>query len=112
MKINSLCKNEILRGNKQFYSLFRHGKSISGEYVKIIYIKKDCFRIGFSVSKKIKGKVKINYLRRSLKEVYRTNKQLFLGKINLIIIQKKMHLKFLDLKDDILETVQLIINLL
>ncbi|MFQ6057129.1 MAG: ribonuclease P protein component [Methanosarcinales archaeon] len=103
---NYLHKSEILTNKINFSNLFKNGKILNGKYVNIIYNNAENFKIGFTVSKKIKGSVKKNKIKRQLKEIYRTNKIEFPKNKLLTIYAKKDQADFLNLKKDILSTIK------
>lgn len=108
MKKNRFSKHEVLKEEKQFNELFCTGKVIHGNNVTIIYHNAEEFKIGFTVSKKIKGHVKKNKLKRQLREIYRTHKAVFPQNVNLIIMAKKFGVEFSELKNEILLIVKTI----
>jgi len=75
----TLKKKEILRGYNVFSNIITTGKSIKSGNLSFYYIvetlQSNFVEIGFAISKKIKGSVKRNRIKRLLKEYYRLNKE-------------------------------------
>ena len=99
MKINSLCREERLRGEKAISHLFNSGNTFFQSPYKVFWIKVDesagSFPVRFAVSvskRRFKHAVKRNLLKRRTREVFRTNKQIFHdtvidgGQIHMIVI--------------------------
>ena len=89
----TLKKKEILRGYKVFSKIITTGKCIKSGQLSFYYIvenlQSDFIEIGFAISKKIKGSVKRNRIKRLLKEYYRLNKE----QLYLVLVKKKSSLK-------------------
>jgi len=84
-------KLEIIRKSKDFKSIYKNGKSVAGKTV-VIYFKDNGLeysRFGFSVSKKLGKAVKRNRVRRILKEVCRTKRELFPAHKDYVIIARR-----------------------
>jgi ribonuclease P protein component len=74
-----LPKSEILRNNPEFNEVLRSGVWLHSRWFTV-YHKEDSERkIGFAVSKKIKGVVRRNTAKRKLRELYRKNRSRFPG---------------------------------
>ncbi|MBN1155089.1 ribonuclease P protein component [candidate division KSB1 bacterium] len=101
MNRNDLSKEYILKGRDSFRRLFENGIHKHGKYVTIIYLKADGFKIGFAVSKKIKGAVRRNRLKRQLREIYRIHKSLFPAETEIVLLAKREDVHFKELKEDI-----------
>jgi len=75
----TLKKKEILRGYNSFSKIITTGKCIKSGNLSFYYVVEDLqsnfVEIGFAISKKIKGSVKRNRIKRLLKEYYRLNKE-------------------------------------
>ena len=78
-KKHGLGKTEIIRGKREFASLFSAGKRTKCGNLLFIYLPSTVTRAGFIASKKIGGAVKRNKVKRIIREAYRMNKQLFGG---------------------------------
>lgn len=80
---------KTLKKQKQFDYIYRRGKSFANRQLIIHYAKSrlNCNLIGISISKKVGGAVKRNYLRRVIKEILR-KKDLKPG-FNIIITVRK-----------------------
>ncbi len=74
-----LTKEERLRLKRDFRRVFTKGKSVSNDYVRLVYLENglDHPRIAVVVRKKIGKAVFRNRLRRLVKEFYRLNKERF-----------------------------------
>ena len=87
--VYSLRKHEILRKKLPISLLFRSGKSMKGEFLRIVYaslqLEKSCFKalpsILFAVSKKtLPSAVGRNRVKRMMREAYRLEKSLIQGR--------------------------------
>ena len=83
--MHSLRKHEILRKKLPISLLFKSGKSIKGDFLRIVYaslqLENDCFQefpaILFAVSKKtVPSAVGRNRIKRMMREAYRLEKSL------------------------------------
>jgi ribonuclease P protein component len=76
---NTLKKKEILRGYSAFGKIITTGKCIKSGNLSFYYVvenlQSNFVEIGFAISRKIKGSVKRNRIKRLLKEYYRLNKE-------------------------------------
>ncbi len=79
METRRLTKEERLRLKRDFRRVFTKGKSVSNDYVRLVYLENglDHPRIAVVVRKKIGKAVFRNRLRRLVKEFYRLNKERF-----------------------------------
>ncbi|MEE4312014.1 MAG: ribonuclease P protein component [candidate division KSB1 bacterium] len=107
MKENSLSKSEILSDKREFNFIFKQGKFKRGDLIDILHVSSADFKIGFAVSRRVKGSVRRNRLKRMMKEIYRNNKQYFPEKRHLILLAKKYEMTFSDLRKEILEKIRL-----
>lgn len=103
---NYFPKKDILKGKIKFANLFKNGNFLYGKNINVLYICADDFKIGFAVSRKIRGSVNRNKIKRHLREIYRNNKISFPQKIHLVIIVKKNDIKFNELTAEILSIVE------
>jgi ribonuclease P protein component len=81
----SLSKREILRRKEDFNEIFRKGRWIGGKFIVIYYLCSEDRKIGFTVPKKVPNKVLKNRIKRKLRELYRTQKDLFPPKGHMIL---------------------------
>ena len=93
-----------LKKNKQFSYLYKKGNRKNSKFLTLFEVdsKYKCYKIGFSVNKKI-GKANIrNKVKRRLKEIVRTN-NLCCGYKNYILLAKIgiNELNFDDLKTEV-----------
>ncbi|THB70935.1 MAG: ribonuclease P protein component [Desulfobulbaceae bacterium] len=74
-----LPKTCLLRKSEDFDLVYRHGKRLYGPGFSLIYLQmdRDYSRIGISVSRKLKGAVVRNRIKRIFKESFRLNRDLF-----------------------------------
>lgn len=73
-KDESFPKDEILRTRKDFDALFGHGQRTRWDCFTIIQRRAAQRKVGFALSRTIKGAVKRNRVKRQLREVYRRYK--------------------------------------
>ena len=66
-------KKEVLRGKKDFSTVYKKGKSIRERYIVVICLRNQLpyNRTGFLASKKVGGAVQRNRAKRLMKESYR-----------------------------------------
>lgn len=120
----TLRKNEILRGRKNFQKVFAGGKLNSNLLTCFYVIEKqkdyraNPIRVGFTLSRKIRGAVVRNRLKRLMRESYRLNKNILDLKavenfqISILFIFKKHPLdKKIKLEEVRNEVVQFLINI-
>ncbi len=74
-----LSRPERLRGKQVIRRLFSKGKRFHRSNLSIIYLPSDKQMAGFVASKRIGGVVMRNKVRRTLREAYRMNKDIFKG---------------------------------
>jgi len=69
----------LLRKNWEFEAVYRHGKRLHGKGFTIIYLanNRDYSRIGISISRKLKGAVTRNRIKRIFKESFRLNREMY-----------------------------------
>ena len=103
---NSISKHLILRGKKDFGILFSSGSFIKGNLINAVYVDGSNFRIGFAVSKRVKGAVKRNRVKRQLREVFRTNKNIFPKDKWIVLIGKCEVENFDELCNDVITVVK------
>ncbi len=73
----SLSKEEILKDGQDFRRVFSKGRWARGKFIVIYYLPSPQRKVGFAVSRKVSRAVDRNKIRRKLREVYRTKKDLF-----------------------------------
>jgi len=94
MTINTLCKEERLRGERVISNLFEHGHSFFLSPYKVFWTKipETCaFPTRFAVSvprRRFKRAVKRNLMKRRTREAFRTNKQI----LNAVVTDGQVHL--------------------
>ncbi len=101
-KRNALPKKIILRGKEKFDFIFKNGSSLKGRNITILFVESQTEKVGFVVSKRIKGAVQRNYYKRILREIYRQNKEKFPIQKELILIAKGREKNVAILRGEIL----------
>ncbi|MDO4541621.1 MAG: ribonuclease P protein component, partial [Bacillota bacterium] len=83
-------KNKLKR-RKDFTKVYKKGRSIGGRSVVLCYRKttEPCFRVGFTVSKKVGKAVVRNKIRRRLKEIARLNRQMFAVNYDYVFVARR-----------------------
>ncbi|MGB9731517.1 MULTISPECIES: ribonuclease P protein component [Calditerrivibrio] len=100
-------KEVRLRKQLEFKYLFKKGKKIYFRYCCIFYIK-GSGRVGLVVGKKVsKNSADRNLIKRRLRHIYRTNKEIFKN-LDLVILALPSSLKatYWELLDDITQNVK------
>ena len=100
-----MFKQERITKKKDFDLLFKEGKQKRKDVISVIFKERDDgggeSRVAFIISRKIKGAVKRNKLKRRLREIYR-NSEVKKGTDMLIIAHKGAEeLNFLELKENV-----------
>jgi len=82
-----LPKYCLLRKSKEFDVVYRHGTRLHGQGFSLIYLAndRDCNRIGISISRKLKGAVTRNRIKRIFKESFRLNRSSYPDKADIVI---------------------------
>jgi ribonuclease P protein component len=106
-------KVERLRNKQEFDKVFRKGRRRRGSFVALHYIYNggDLKRLGITVSKRVdKRAVVRNRLKRRLREIFRTNKELFPNGYDYVLraLPKSGEALYGELKDEILSLVKFI----
>lgn len=104
-------KINIVKSNEDFNNIIKNGKLLKNKYYVIYYIdkKKDKYRVGISIPKKIGIAVVRNKIKRQLKNIIDNNKEK-LKKLDYIIIARSLILN-LDYREKENELVDLLKNL-
>jgi len=76
-----------LRKNWEFDAVYRHGTRLHGKGFSLIYLAndRDYNRIGISISRKLKGAVTRNRIKRIFKESFRLNRGSYPRKADIVI---------------------------
>ena len=85
--------------------MFREGKFIRGRTVDIISNDAAIFKIGFTVSRKIKGSTRKNKFKRRMREIYRNHKEYFPNQKHIILHGKQNDTDYFSLKEEILSLI-------
>lgn len=101
-------KINIVKSNEDFNNIIKNGKLLKNKYYILYYIdkKKDKYRIGISIPKKIGIAVVRNKLKRQLKNIIDNNKEK-LKKVDYVIIARSLILN-LNYKEKEKELVELL----
>ena len=80
---SQLPKSSILRGHRSFARVLTRGKSITRAPIRCFYVVQvggpESLRVGFAVSRDVRGAVHRTHLRRLMREAFRRQKQTVLG---------------------------------
>lgn len=84
-------KENVLRKNRQFQTVYKTGKSYANKYLVLyVMVKKDGpRRIGFAVGKRLGGAVVRNRIKRILRESFRLNQHCLKKDIDIIVIGRQ-----------------------
>lgn len=100
---------ERLKKDKEFAHIFKFGKRRQGRNLTVIHVatSQDAVhndrRIGIVISRHIKGSVIRNRLKRRLRDIYRRNKDYFLGDTIIIAYPGAECMSYSELNDEILK---------
>lgn len=86
-----LPKQNILRKNKQFQSVYRYGKSYSNRMM-VLYVLPNCElerKVGFAAGKRLGNAVVRNRVKRLLRETYRLNQHRLKRGFGLLLVGRK-----------------------
>jgi ribonuclease P protein component len=83
-----LPKECLLRKSRDFDTVYRHGTRLHGKGFSILFLEndRDNSRIGISVSRKIKGAVVRNRIKRIFKESFRLNRNEYPQGADIVIV--------------------------
>jgi len=86
-----LSKKRILKKNKHFQAVYRHGKSFANRYMVLYVLKSRCEegRVGFAAGKRLGNAVIRNRVKRLLREAYRLNRHNIAVGVDLIIVGRQ-----------------------
>jgi ribonuclease P protein component len=86
-----LLKKRILKKNKHFQAVYRHGKSFANRYMVLYVLKSRCEegRVGFAAGKRLGNAVVRNRVKRLLREAYRLNRNNIAVGFDLIIVGRQ-----------------------
>lgn len=98
---------ETIKKNEDFHKIIKLGKVYTSRYL-VLYIlpyNGNINRVGFTVTRKIKGSVKRNRIRRLMRECFRLNHNIIKQGYEMIFIAKQSALEatYYEIKDSILE---------
>ncbi len=105
-KLYRLPKRRILRGRLAFQRVFGEGRRLRGRFADLFYLPNDDERrIGFAVSRRIKGHVKKNRAKRRLREAFRLSQWDFPEKGWLVLVGRPEVLEapWVELMEDVRE---------
>ncbi|MDX9896117.1 ribonuclease P protein component [Desulfofustis limnaeus] len=87
MQGSGLPKKCLLRKNGEFNTVYRQGKRLYGRGFGLVYLTNRCGynRIGISVSRKVKGAVVRNRIKRIFKESFRLNRGLYPPEADIVV---------------------------
>ncbi|NOZ56330.1 MAG: ribonuclease P protein component [Calditrichaeota bacterium] len=101
-----LPRKRILRGRGAFEAVFERGKIVRGRFVDAFYLPGQAeLRVGFAVSRRVRGKVKRNRAKRRVREAFRLRQYGFpkLGDAVLLARERALTAEWSDLLQDVEE---------
>ncbi len=108
-KRSGFSKKERLRKRREFLGLYERGEKIQSVYF-VLYIlenRRSCHRLGITVSRKIGTAVVRNRIKRSLREIFRANKQGISPYCDLVVNAKRAAARAhnQEIQEDILKAI-------
>lgn len=85
----SFKKVERLKNRSEFEKVFGKGKFLNGKYLTLAYIRDSKRKVGFIISKKVRGAVIRNKLKRRLREIYRMEKVNLPNNVHIVVIARE-----------------------
>lgn len=87
----TLRPQERIRFRKDFIYLYKRGQRYKGKYFILIYLSRELHfsRMAVIVSKKVGNAVKRNKIKRRMRALFRTNKDLLKSSFDLVFIAKR-----------------------
>lgn len=91
MKKLLFSKDNVLKKNRHFQTVYRTGKSHANRYLALYVMNKPAGprRIGFAVGKRLGGAVVRNRIKRLLRESFRLNQHSLKQEVDLIVIGRQ-----------------------
>jgi ribonuclease P protein component len=102
LKRFSLPKSIILKKKSDFNTVISNGKTFRSDFFRAFYIPGKKLKVGFTVQRGLKDKVKRNHLKRKLRELWRLNFRNYdiCGELVIIIKLVALNQDFLSLEKD------------
>lgn len=84
----TLDPRERIRKKKDFLNLYKKGNRYRGKYFTLIHLSSDSAfsRVGVVASRKVGSAVTRNRVKRWMRELFRRNKELLAGPVDLLIV--------------------------
>lgn len=98
----SFSKQDKIRKSHDYSRLKSEGKVFKTKLLVFNYSESDRMRLGVIVTKKVGNSVVRNRTKRWIREVFRTQRDLFAKTLDLVIIPRKSDFDFDDIKRDFL----------
>jgi len=88
VKKYGLAKRQVLKSAAQFDRIFTTGRRYNSQHLLIILQDAPEQRVGFAVSKRIRGAVPRNRAKRRLRELYRLNRDRLSQTVEIVMMAK------------------------
>jgi ribonuclease P protein component len=98
----TLPKDLILHKDIEIKEIFKSGHFIRTKYLSMHYLASDDEKVAFVISKRAGKAHRRNRIKRWLREIYRKNKQHFVGIRVIFYVKKPVDAGYEQLKDEIL----------
>lgn len=87
-----LKKEQRIKKNEEFSKVFKQGHSVANRQFVLYVLPKEgqvAFRLGLSVSKKVGNAVTRNRIKRYIREVFQSQKDLLAANVDYVVIARK-----------------------
>ncbi|MEX2221972.1 MAG: ribonuclease P protein component [Candidatus Rokuibacteriota bacterium] len=84
----SLPRGERLRRAAEFQAVFQHGSRLERPSFVALWRRAETRRVGFAVSRQVRGAARRNRARRRVREAYRQVRAMIVGDVELVVVAR------------------------